>query len=221
MDVIQRIWKDSVLSNAIGSVIGGLILLAISAIWAALSGLSWSHPVSIPLWLVVVWGVLSAVAALFIVRSATTKRPSSTPSSRPTSAAPLAPVSRVEPKVEKKIVIERLSEHFKLRYDFVARIGEVPRTGQAVWQEKYLEAYRLLGPVLMAGAAESTVKDYLDQAIKDGSAGRLSVVHVVMADFHSMKIRLVDIGVITLTPKGGQPWWELTSEASRLLPQLH
>jgi hypothetical protein len=142
MSVIQRIWKGSVGAN----VIAGLILLAAGSAWASLVGLSWNHPVSIQLWGVVVWGVLSAVAVLYIARDAigkNTDKEQSQTAPRPT---------------QNKLVIERLSNQLRIRYDFVARPGEPKRTGQAVWEESYLEVVRILGPKLMAGAEEASVQ---------------------------------------------------------------
>jgi hypothetical protein len=207
MNVIQRIWKDPVGAN----VIAGLILLAAGWASATLSGLSWDHPVRIQLWLLVIWGVLSGVAMLYTIRALATFKPK----------LMIGELEIEFSQAEKKFVAERLSEQLELRYDFVTRPGESPRTGQAVWQVKYIEALRLLGPKLLAGADEVSVKNYLDQAIKDGSAGKLNSVHVVAADFQSMKVRLEDIGVITLTPNQGKMQWALTSEALRLLPKLH
>ncbi|WP_109477922.1 hypothetical protein [Paraburkholderia sp. C35] len=207
MSVIQRVWKDSVGAN----VIAGLILLATTSAGAALSGLKWNQPVNVPLWLLAIWVVLSALAALYIVRTATAKPAT-------ISGDPPKPVKSSAP--QKKISIERMSEQLKLRYDFVARPGEIKLVGQDVWRGNYLELFRILGPMLMAGADELAVKRYLDKALKDESAGRLNSVHVLDADFQSLKVKLHDFGAITLTPDQGKMQWALTSGGHEILPSL-
>jgi hypothetical protein len=56
--------------------------------------------------------------------------------------------------------------------------------------------------------------------LKDEFARKLDIVHVLDADFQSMKVRLEDMGVITLTPNQGKMRWGLTSEALQILPKL-
>ncbi|HEX7931716.1 MAG TPA: hypothetical protein VF573_01360 [Paraburkholderia sp.] len=205
MDVIQRIWKDPVGAN----VIAGVILLAIGAAWAALSGLSLDHPVSIQLWILVIWGVLSAVAALYIVRTATAK-----------PAPNVKPPQSARPSKENKIVIERLTKPLKIRFIFVTAPGYGTSSGQREWEHDYLEMFRMLGPKLMAGAEEAVVKRYLDRILLDGSEGKYMSLHVLDEDFHSLKVKLKDLGLITLMPVGKDMQWELTAEANELLPKL-
>ena len=204
MNVIQRMWKDQVGSN----VIAGIILLAIGAAWAFLSGLRWNHPVSIPLWLVVIWGALSAFAALYIVRAALDRRKINEPPQ-------LARRSK-----ENKIVIERLSNELKIRFKFTSGPDYAVRSGHFVWQETYLAMFRLLGPKLMAGAEEAEVKRYLDHTLKEEFSGKYDSLYVFDTDFQSMKVKLQDLGLVNLTPTQGKMHWALTAGAHEMLPKL-
>lgn len=111
----------------------------------------------------------------------------------------------------------------QLQLEFSARRSSAGlRTIQNTWKGTYLKIFLLLASKLIEEPLESSMREYVNRVVQEQFHGSdIYRVFVLERDYQNMKIKLVALGLISLTKVGGELHWALTEMGKATMMKHH